>query len=86
MALKGIQIRRAMPQNKHYTMNDRQGLSLRINPDGLKIWHFRFRFAAKARLMSFGSYDLVSHSEAMLSLKMFGLRLPIMLKSLRSKL
>lgn len=42
----------------------RQGLSLLINPDGSKGWRFRFRFAGKARLMSFGSYDLVSLAEA----------------------
>ncbi len=35
-----------------------------INPDGSKGWHFRFRFAGKARLMSFGSYDLISLAEA----------------------
>lgn len=35
-----------------------------INPDGSKGWRFRFRFAGKARLMSFGSYDLVSLAEA----------------------
>lgn len=45
-------------------MNDGQGLSLLINPDGSKGWRFRFRFAGKVRLMSFGSYDLVSLAEA----------------------
>ncbi|HGX5888570.1 TPA: tyrosine-type recombinase/integrase [Escherichia coli] len=47
-----------------YRSNDGQGLSLLINPDGSKGWRFRFRFAGKARLMSFGSYDLVSLAEA----------------------
>ncbi|EJC3619415.1 TPA: tyrosine-type recombinase/integrase [Escherichia coli] len=62
MALTDIQIKRAKPQDKPYTLNDGQGLSLLINPDGSKGW--RFRFAGKARLMSFGSYDLVSLAEA----------------------
>ncbi len=64
MALTDIQIKRAKPQDKPYTLNDGQGLSLLINPDGSKGWRFRFRFAGKVRLMSFGSYDLVSLAEA----------------------
>lgn len=64
MALTDIQIKRAKPQDKPYTLNDGQGLSLLINSDGSKGWRFRFRFAGKARLMSFGSYDLVSLAEA----------------------
>lgn len=64
MALTGIQTKRAKPQDKPYTLNDGQGLSLLINPDGSKGWRFRFRFAGKARLMSFGSYDLVKLAEA----------------------
>ncbi|CAM7404568.1 TPA: tyrosine-type recombinase/integrase [Escherichia coli] len=64
MALTDIQIKRAKPQDKPYTMNDGHGLSLLIKPDGSKGWRFRFRFAGKARLMSFGSYELVSLAEA----------------------
>ncbi|HFN4788517.1 TPA: tyrosine-type recombinase/integrase [Escherichia coli] len=64
MALTDIQIKRAKPQDKPYTLNDGQGLSLLINPDGSKGWRFRFRFAGKARLMSFGSYDIVRLAEA----------------------
>lgn len=64
MPLTDIQIRRAKPQDKPYTMNDGQGLSLLINPDGSKGWRFRYRYAGKARLMSLGSYSLVSLAEA----------------------
>lgn len=62
MALTDIQITRAKPQDKPYTLNDGQGLSLLINHDGSKGW--RFRFAWKALLMSFGRYDLVSLAKA----------------------
>ena len=64
MTLTDIQIKRAKPQDKAYTLNDGQGLSLLINPDGSKGWRFRFRFAGKARLISFGSYDLITLAEA----------------------
>lgn len=64
MPLTDIQIRRAKAQDKPFTLSDGQGLSLLINPDGSKGWRFRYRFAGKARLMSFGSYSLVSLAEA----------------------
>lgn len=64
MALTDIQIKRAKPQDKPYTLNDGQDLSLLINSDGSKGWRFCFRLAGKARLMSFGSYDLISLAEA----------------------
>lgn len=64
MPLTDIQIRRAKAQDKPFTLNDGQGLSLLINPDGSKGWRFRYRLAGKARLMSFGSYSLVSLAEA----------------------
>lgn len=64
MALTDIQIRRAKPQEKPYTLSDGLGLALLINPDGSKGWRFRYRFNDKAKLMSFGSYSLVSLAEA----------------------
>ncbi|MET3077460.1 integrase arm-type DNA-binding domain-containing protein [Pantoea leporis] len=64
MALTDIQIRRAKPQEKPYTLSDGLGLALLINPDGSKGWRFRYRFNGKAKLMSFGSYSLVSLAEA----------------------
>ncbi|WP_145572553.1 tyrosine-type recombinase/integrase [Yersinia mollaretii] len=64
MPLSDIQIRRAKPQEKAYTLSDGQGLSLLIEPNGSKGWRFRYRFAGKARLMSLGTYDLISLAEA----------------------
>ncbi len=64
MALTEIQIRRAKPQEKPYTLSDGLGLALLINPDGSKGWRFRYRLNDKAKLMSFGSYSLISLAEA----------------------
>ncbi|MGP0939419.1 tyrosine-type recombinase/integrase, partial [Serratia sp. CY74664] len=64
MLLTDIQIRRSKPQEKPYTLNDGQGLSLLINKDGSKGWRFRYRYAGKAKLMSFGTYPLISLAEA----------------------
>ena len=64
MLLTDIQIRRSKPQEKPYTINDGQGLSLLINTDGSKGWRFRYRYAGKAKLMSFGTYPLITLAEA----------------------
>lgn len=64
MPFTDIQILRANAQDKPYPLNDGQGLSLLINPSGSKGLRFRYRFAGKAWLMSFGSCSLVSLAEA----------------------
>ncbi|MDR0806991.1 MAG: tyrosine-type recombinase/integrase [Enterobacteriaceae bacterium] len=60
MALTDIQIRNAKPKEKAYTLNDEQGLSLLIEPNGSKGWRFRYRFAGKPKMISFGTYPDVS--------------------------
>ncbi|MBK5142873.1 tyrosine-type recombinase/integrase [Budviciaceae bacterium BWR-B9] len=64
MALTDIQIRTAKPQDKAYTLNDGQGLSLLVEPNGSKGWRFRYRFAGKPKMISFGTYPEVSLSAA----------------------
>lgn len=58
MALAGIQIKWAKPQDKPYPLSNALGLDLLINSDGSKGWRFRFRFADKARLMSLAATTL----------------------------
>ena len=48
MAFTDVQILRAKASPT--LINDEQGLSLLLNPDGSKGWGFRYRFADKARL------------------------------------
>lgn len=64
MLLTDVQIRRSKPQDKPYTLNDGNGLSLLIDPSGTKGWRFRYRFAGKAKMISFGIYGDVSLAEA----------------------
>ncbi|HDS7816011.1 TPA: DUF4102 domain-containing protein, partial [Escherichia coli] len=47
MPLNDMQIRRAKPEDKPYTLGDGQGLSLLIEPNGSKSWRFRYRYAGK---------------------------------------
>ncbi len=56
MPLNDMQIRRAKPETKAYTLGDGQGLSLLIEPDGSKSWRFRYRFAGKPKMISLGVY------------------------------
>lgn len=64
MLLTDIQIRKAKPKDKAYTLNDGKGLSLLIEPNGSKGWRFRYRFAGKPKMISLGTYDQVSLADA----------------------
>lgn len=64
MLLTDLKIKKAKAQDKPYTLNDGGGLSLLIDPKGTKGWRFRYRFANKPKLISFGTYDAVSLADA----------------------
>lgn len=51
MPLNDMQIRRAKPEDKPYTLGDGQGLSLLIEPNGSKSWRFRYRYAGKPKMI-----------------------------------
>ncbi len=56
MLLSDLAIRRAKPKEKAYTLNDGNGLSLLIEPNGSKGWRLRYRFAGKPKMLSLGVY------------------------------
>ncbi|GAA3898271.1 tyrosine-type recombinase/integrase [Gibbsiella dentisursi] len=64
MRLNDMQIRRAKSDTKSYTLGDGMGLSLLIEPNGSKNWRFRYRFAGKPKMISFGVYPTVTLAEA----------------------
>ncbi|WP_269077980.1 Arm DNA-binding domain-containing protein [Sphingobium quisquiliarum] len=41
-----IQINAAKPKAKAWTLSDSQGLHLQIQPNGSKLWRFKYRFLA----------------------------------------
>lgn len=59
-----MQIRRAKPETKAYTLGDGQGLSLLIEPNGSKSWRFRYRFAGKPKMISLGVYPTITLADA----------------------
>ncbi|ENB9205934.1 DUF4102 domain-containing protein, partial [Serratia marcescens] len=66
MRLNNLQIRNAKPTPKPYTLSDGLGLSLLVEPNGSKSWRFRYRFAGKPKMISFGVYPAVSLADARL--------------------
>ena len=64
MPLSDIQIKRAKPAEKPFTLNDGNGLSLLVETSGAKGWRFRYRFAGKPKMISFGVYPAVSLADA----------------------
>lgn len=59
-----MQIRRAKPEAKAYTLGDGLGLSLLIEPNGSKSWRFRYRFAGKPKMISLGVYPTITLADA----------------------
>ncbi|MBS1206321.1 MAG: integrase [Proteobacteria bacterium] len=64
MPLNDMQIRRAKPETKAYTLGDGLGLSLLIEPNGSKSWRFRYRYAGKPKMISLGVYPTITLADA----------------------
>jgi hypothetical protein len=54
----------AKPKVKPYTLSDGQGLHLFVQPNGSKLWRFRYRFNGKANMLSLGAFPTVTLLEA----------------------
>ncbi|MDR2436647.1 MAG: integrase arm-type DNA-binding domain-containing protein [Endomicrobium sp.] len=61
--LTDTKIRKAKPRDKDYRLFDGNGLYLLVTTKGRKWWRFRYRFNGRDKLMSFGTYPLVSLEE-----------------------
>ena len=62
--LNDMQIRRAKPETKAYTLGDGQGLSLLIEPNGSKSWRFHYRFAGIPKMISLGVYPTITLADS----------------------
>jgi integrase len=51
-------------RNAKATVFDGGGLYLLVTPTGGKLWRFKYRYAGKGKLLSFGSYPEISLAEA----------------------
>ena len=64
MALTDIMARNAKPKEKQYKLTDSAGLHLLVKPMGGKYWRYKYRFGGKEKLLSIGTYPLVSLAES----------------------
>lgn len=64
MALNDAAIRALKPKDRVFAVADEKGLGIEVAVSGSKLWRFRYRFAGKARNLSFGRYPEVSLKEA----------------------
>lgn len=62
--LTDTQIRKAKPVEKPYKLTDSNGLYIVINPNGSKLWRYRFRIDGKESVFAIGAYPDVSLAEA----------------------
>ncbi len=64
MPLTDVEIKKSKPRAKPYKRFDGGGLYLSITPSGSKLWRLKYRFNGREKLLSYGSYPLVSLKDA----------------------
>ena len=62
--LTAMEIEKAKPGTKPKYLFDGKGLFLLVTPKGGKWWRFKYRYANKQKLLSFGTYPEVTLAEA----------------------
>src|ERR1700677_4216192 len=60
MSLTDIQIRNAKPKEKDYKISDSGGLYVLVKANGTKCWRLKYRIAGKEKVLSIGTYPLVT--------------------------
>jgi integrase len=64
LPLSDVKVRNAKPQGKEFKLFDGDGLFLLVTPSGGKLWRFKYRFAGKEKLLTFGTYPEISLVDA----------------------
>jgi hypothetical protein len=49
-------IQAAKPRARPYKLADGEGLTMLVNPNGSKLWRFRYRHEGREKMLGFGSY------------------------------
>lgn len=62
--LTEVAIKAAKPAAAPFKLSDKNGLYLLVMPPGSKLWRWKYRFLGKEKLMSLGSYPLVTLKQA----------------------
>jgi len=64
MPLSDAAVRNAQPSAKPRKLSDGGGLHLLVTPTGSRHWRLQYRFEGKQKMVTFGSYPVVSLTEA----------------------
>lgn len=64
MLLKAKAVDAAQPQAKPYKLNDGRGLHCLVNPNGSKLWRWRYEVAGKEKTLAIGAFPDVSLAQA----------------------
>jgi len=64
MALSDVKCRNTRPASKLQKLSDGGGLQLWVQPSGTRLWRLAYRFAGKQKLLSLGSYPVISLADA----------------------
>lgn len=64
MKLNHKQLQALKPKSKPYKVSDGKGLYVEVTATGSVLWRFRYEFAGKAKLISFGPFPEVSLKRA----------------------
>lgn len=64
MPLTDVQIRNLRPKDRSYKVGDFEGLFLLVKPNGSRLWHMKYRFGGKEKLLSFGAYPAFGLAQA----------------------
>lgn len=62
--LSSVQVRNAKPRAKPYKLYDEAGLFLLVTPTGKPKWRMRYVVGGKEKLLSFGTYPVLSLADA----------------------
>jgi integrase len=64
MPLSDISIKKAKPAQKPVKLSDAKGLYLLVNPNGSKLWRWKYRVLGKEKVMALGAYSEVTLAQA----------------------
>ena len=64
MALTDTAVKKAKPGPKPVKLSDGKGMYLLINPNGSKLWRWKYRVLGKEKVMALGSYPDISVAQA----------------------
>jgi len=64
MPLTDLKIKNLKPKDKPYKVSDFDGLYVLVNPNGSRLWRFKYRLHGKEGLLSLGAYPAITLLQA----------------------